>query len=93
MFDYIVRSMFCNIGGKIKSLAKTVCILGIAISAILGLALVNKVGFAGIVVIVIGSLISWVGSFCLYGFGELIDTTTEIAENTRCSNTTNETIS
>ena len=82
--------MFDNIGRKIKSWAKTVCYLGIAISAIFGLLLMDEVGFAGILVIAIGSLFSWVGSFCLYGFGELIEKTTEIAENTRCSNTANE---
>ena len=53
----------------------------------------DEVGFVGILVIAIGSLFSWVGSFCLYGFGELIEKTTEIAENTRSSNTSNETIS
>ncbi len=27
----------------------------------------------GLIVLVVGCLLSWVGSFCLYGFGELID--------------------
>ena len=38
---------------------------------------------AGVAVIVLGSLLSWVGSFMMVGFGELIEKTTEIAENTR----------
>lgn len=41
--------------------------------------------FGGLMVIVIGSLSSWIGSFVLYGFGELIERTTEIARNTRGS--------
>ncbi|MDL2319144.1 hypothetical protein LJC74_08765 [Eubacteriales bacterium OttesenSCG-928-A19] len=35
---------------------------------------------AGIVIIVIGILISWIGSFSLYGYGELIESTQEIRE-------------
>ena len=32
----------------------------------------------GLIVLVIGCLLSWAGSFCLYGFGELIDRTKNI---------------
>ncbi len=85
--------MFYNIGSKIKSWAKTVCYAGIVISVIAGFMLLGTFEFLGILVAVAGSLSSWVGSICLYGFGELIEKTTEIAENTRCSNTSNETIS
>jgi hypothetical protein len=31
---------------------------------------------------VVGGLASWIGSFFTYGFGELIEKTTEIANNT-----------
>ena len=37
----------------------------------------------GLVVIIVGCLGSWIGSFFTYGFGELIEKTTEIAENTK----------
>ena len=37
----------------------------------------------GLAVIVIGPIIAWVSSWMLYGFGELISKTTEIARNTR----------
>lgn len=37
----------------------------------------------GILVIVFGSLISWISCFTLYGFGELVVTTKEIADNTK----------
>lgn len=36
----------------------------------------------GIVVIVFGCLMSWIGSFFAYGFGQLIENTDEIRKNT-----------
>lgn len=38
---------------------------------------------SAVLIITFGSLISWLGSLCLYGFGELIEKTAEIAENTK----------
>lgn len=38
---------------------------------------------SGSIIIIIGSLASWLGSLCLYGFGELIEKVTVISENTR----------
>ena len=81
--------MFKNIGGKIKGLAKVICIVGIAISVIAGIVMIGfgsssyngdtmiGVGFA---VMLVGSLVSWIGSLFAYGFGELIENTTVIAE-------------
>ncbi len=34
----------------------------------------------GLAVMIVGSLVSWIGSFFAYGFGELIENTTVIAE-------------
>ena len=81
--------MFNNIGGKIKALAKVLCWLGIILSVLSGIAIlasgdsgriaVNGAystvssGVAGILVIVIGCLASWIGSFFAYGFGQLIE--------------------
>lgn len=42
--------------------------------------------FAGILVAVIGALLSWVGAFILYGFGQLIENSDIIAEESRQSN-------
>lgn len=71
--------MFDNIGRKIKTLAKVTCALGIAAS-ILGACVIwgqnsryNSTIFIGILVLVLGSLGSWIGSFFTYGFGELIE--------------------
>ena len=74
--------MFDNIGGKIKILAKVLCWLGIITSVICAIALWTQndyytptivIGFA---VLIGGCLFSWVGSFFMYGFGELIEATT-----------------
>ena len=65
--------MFDNIGSKIKELAKIVCWIGIAVSVIIGIALLWTDGLAGILTAVFGSLFSWVGSFVLYGFGQLVE--------------------
>lgn len=77
--------MFANIGGKIKELAKVVCYVGIAISVIAGIGMIvaarNGAMFGmGFAIMVFGSLFSWIGSFFVYGFGELIENTTVIAE-------------
>ena len=66
--------MFDNIGGKIKNLAVISTWIGIIFSIILAIATwVCEFGFLlGLIVLVVGFLCSWIGSFLLYGFGELI---------------------
>lgn len=77
--------MFKNIGGKIKGLAQVICTVGIAISVVAGVSMIGPgyngamVGM-GFAVMIVGSLVSWIGSFFAYGFGELIENTTVIAE-------------
>ena len=66
--------MFDNIGGKIKSLAMFFCCIGVIVSFVFGIVLITKKFFLwGILVIIIGSLMSWIGSWVLYGFGQLIE--------------------
>ena len=76
--------MFTNIGKKIQVLAKVICWIGISLSVLFGIIMItapdtlnssSKDGTmtgVGLVTIIIGSLGSWIGSFALYGFGELI---------------------
>lgn len=73
--------MFENIGKKIKGLATFICIAGIFISVALGLVICNTNTLTGILVWIIGCLASWIGSFFMYGYGELIDKTTDMSEN------------
>lgn len=76
--------MFDNIGEKIKSLAKVLCWIGIGLSFILGcLFLAEEQVIFGFLFMIIGALISWVSSFCLYGFGELICYARRIEKNTK----------
>ena len=83
--------MFENIGKKIKGLSKIICYIEIAISFIIGVALLGiasemsyggePLAIIGIIILVVGSLFSWIGSFFMYGFGELIDNSTIIRQN------------
>lgn len=79
--------MFSNIGGKIKGLATAISVIGIGISVICGIIMIiagayngNVMVGTGFAVLIGGSLASWIGSFFAYGFGELIENTTVIAE-------------
>lgn len=84
--------MFKNIGKKIKTLAKVLCWVGIiayAIAAIIMIAIgANGDSGAmiayGVAVLIVGPLSAWIGSFFLYGFGELVDKAIDIEKNTRC---------
>lgn len=80
--------MFSNIGGKIKSLAVCACTCGIVFSIIYGIYIMttlrNSHALTGLLIIIFGSLLSWIGSFVLYGFGQLVensDTSVEMLKN------------
>jgi hypothetical protein len=79
--------MFDNIGEKIKMLAKVVCWIGIVASIIIGVVAAIGAGDIGIVIclliVILGGLLSWVGSFVLYGFGELVQNSAIIAVNSK----------
>ncbi len=80
--------MFDRIGSKIKGLASIITVLGIIASVIISIplfSLTDKTNngvwlLLGLVIMIGGSLLSWVGSLCLYGFGELIERTCIIEE-------------
>lgn len=70
--------MFDNIGGKLKTLAITLTVLGI-LGSIIGGGIIcsdDDIVGIGIAVMIVGSLLSWVSSMAIYGFGELIETAT-----------------
>jgi hypothetical protein len=85
--------MFRNVGSKIKTLSKVVCWLGIIVSILIGVIFIASSVISGenmifgiimgVICIVGGSIASWIGSFFTYGFGEIIDKLTEIANNTK----------
>lgn len=85
--------MFDNIGGKIKTVAKTIAWLGIIGSIIVGFSMIAEANdsyyyyyhpsatetWSGWLVMIVGSLSSWVSSLTLYGFGQLIENTDTIS--------------
>ncbi len=76
--------MFDNIGGKIKILAQAVCWIGIICAVIFGSVMIindKDLAFMGFMVMIIGSLVAWVSSFTLYGFGQLIENTDKLVLN------------
>lgn len=80
--------MFDNISDKMKSAATALAILGIIGSIIIGIIIISEANnsyypsatgtLSGWLVIIVGSLSSWVSSFTLYGFGQLIENTDAI---------------
>ena len=65
--------MFDNIGAKIKTVASTLTIIGIFLSIVAGTVMLLEGIIGGLFLILFGSLFSWLGSFLLYGFGQLIE--------------------
>lgn len=89
------RGMFSYIGKKIKDLA-TVLTLGGVIFGIIGGLVCIGMGMrmnlqaegegvifilAGAAIMMIVPLLSWLGSYLLYGYGELVDKTSEISND------------
>ena len=78
--------MFNNIGKKIKTLSKILCWVGVGVFAIFGIVLMamdeDYIPYA-MLSIMVGPVLSWVCSFFMYGFGELIDKTMDIERHMR----------
>ncbi|MBQ3416360.1 MAG: hypothetical protein IJH32_00785 [Ruminococcus sp.] len=83
--------MFRNIGQKIKGLAIFLTIIGIIASLVIGISTIVNAGkyaeygnngapsiVIGILEIVAGSILSWLSSFVLYGFGQLVESAQNI---------------
>lgn len=77
--------MFNNVGEKIKALAYISAALGILASLITSLALwcVNYPFYIGFIVLLGGSIVSYIFSIILYELGELIVQTTDIAKGNK----------
>ena len=67
--------MFSNIGGKIKTLATVVTWFGLIASFLVGICMLFVETISGFIIMIVGGLLSWIGSFTLYGFGQLIENT------------------
>lgn len=74
--------MFDNAGGKIKAIAKVIAWIGIAVCGIYGFVMlvsVEDMALIGLLVMTVGPLAVWISSLVLYGFGELIENSSIIA--------------
>ena len=86
--------MYNNIGAKIKIMAQVVAWVGITSSVISGFRLISMgmgidadyfgelLIFMGLVTLIGGSLWAWILTWCLYGYGELIENSAKIVRNT-----------
>ena len=75
--------MFKNIGAKIKGMVVATFILE-AIGVIIGGAFLLKDGNPyGWVVLIVGLLVAWLSNLLTYGFGQLVENSDIIAENTQ----------
>ena len=74
--------MFDNIGKKIKILSKTISICMMILFIICGffyIIIIPEQWYVGLLIIILGCLFSWIGSFFIYGFGELVENSAIIA--------------
>ncbi len=81
-----MKELYSRIGTKIKYLAFSCFLIGAGYSFICGYDVMQYGGKAvlqGIIIFLIGAVISFVSSWLLYGFGEIIDKLTDIEKNTR----------
>lgn len=65
--------MFKNIGTKIKTMAKLLTAFGIAGSVIVGIVVIAfdvDLALIGLGIMVVGSLVSWLGNWVLYAIGD-----------------------
>ncbi len=74
--------MFNNVGAKIKAIAKVAAWIGIAVCLIYGFVMLvsmENMALIGLLIMTVGSLVSWISALVLYGFGELIENSNIIA--------------
>ncbi|MBQ8174641.1 MAG: hypothetical protein IJ009_04485 [Clostridia bacterium] len=70
--------MFNHIALKIKTVAEVTAWIGIILSCFFGFTQMyndDDLILTGLITIALGSLLSWLASFVLYGFGQLIENT------------------
>lgn len=75
-------SWYENIGGKIKFLAKVIAILGAFLSIVFGIALMlwdEDFLLTGLLIVVLGDIVSWILTWFLYGYGQLIEHTEKMS--------------
>lgn len=78
--------MYDNVGAKIKGLSKIFFVFEVIVAIMVGfflMSIAESFVFLGWIVIIGGSVLAWLSHLLLYGFGELVEKTCVIAQNTR----------
>lgn len=85
--------MYKNIGKKIRGLAAVIGWIGMILCVLVGVIMcIAMIAMDGDMVLVgigcllggfVGAIFWWIGTWMMYGFGELIVKTSEVADNTR----------
>ncbi len=79
--------MYNNIGKKIKTVAKAAGYVGTIVSMIVGYI---TLPYGGFLIFIFGPIVSWLSTFLIYGFGQLIENTDVLAAQVRNQNFEND---
>ena len=80
--------MYNDVGKKIKGLMETLLMIGIVLSVVGGIVVMtisDDLIVVGLLIVIVGSLASWIACIFAYAFGELVDRTCNIEKLLRLS--------
>ena len=80
--------MYNDVGKKIKALMETLLTIGIVLSVVGGIVVMtisDDLIVVGLLIVIVGSLASWIACIFAYAFGELVDRTCNIEKLLRLS--------
>ena len=80
--------MYNDVGKKIKALMETLLMIGIVLSVVGGIVVMtisDDLIVVGLLIVIVGSLASWIACIFAYAFGELVDRTCNIEKLLRLS--------
>ncbi len=70
-----------NIGSKIKFIAVVFGVISLIAFVVFGIVLLSDKILMGLIPLLLGPFLSWVGTLVLYGFGQLVENSDIIASN------------
>lgn len=72
--------MYDSVGGKIKGYVVVMTTIGIVASVIGGLCLLGESVGIALLIMTVGSLVSWISGLAFYGFGQAIENSESLCE-------------
>lgn len=72
--------MYDKVGKQMKTAASIISVIGMILSCVYGLFMLQASGFVGIVTIFIGCLFSWMAMIPLYAIGAIVESAQESQE-------------